>query len=226
MNVVIIPARGGSKGIPGKNIRPLAGKPLIVWSIEQGLAAATADRVIVSTDDPDIAAISQNAGAEVIERPAELSGDEASSESAIAHVLQTLTERGQSPDNVIFLQCTSPIRSPGAIDEAFAEFQNRQADSLLSVSPSHKFLWTRNREGFGVPQNYDPLNRPRRQEMANTYQENGSFYIFSRACFERFGNRLGERIALYVMSEEASYEIDSPTDFFIVETLMKMVGAR
>ncbi len=226
MNVVIIPARGGSKGIPGKNIRSLAGKPLIVWSIEQGLAASAADRVIVSTDDPEIAEISQGAGAEVIDRPAELSGDEASSESAIAHVLEALADRGQSPDNVIFLQCTSPIRPPGAIDEAFAEFRRKQADSLLSVSPSHKFLWKRNLEGFGEPQNYDPLNRPRRQEMDNTYQENGSFYIFSRGCFERFGNRLGERIALYVMNEEASCEIDSPTDFFIVETLMKMVGAR
>lgn len=226
MNVVIIPARGGSKGIPRKNIRPLGGKPLIVWSIEQGLAASVADLVIVSTDDPEISEISAKAGAEVIQRPAALSGDEASSESAIAHVFQTLAEQGRSPDNAIFLQCTSPIRVSDAIDEAFAEFVSRKADSLLSVSPSHKFLWKRDRQGFGEPQNYDPHHRPRRQDMEDTYQENGSLYIFSRGCFERFGNRLGGRIALYVMGEESSYEIDSETDFLIVEMLMNRAGSH
>lgn len=226
MNVAIIPARGGSKGLPGKNILPLAGKPLIVWSVEQALSARSVDRVIVSTDDEEIASISKLAGAEVIYRPMAISGDEASSESALRHVLDTLSEQCEAPDNVIFLQCTSPIRSPGCIDQAFKEYASKAADSLLSVTPSHRFLWELSADGYGEPKNYDPLHRPRRQEMDNTYQENGSIYIFSRAMFERTGSRLGGKIALFVMEEETSYEIDSSTDFAIVEMLMKQAGGR
>lgn len=226
MNVVIIPARGGSKGLPGKNVLPLAGKPLIVWSIEQALASSSVDRVIVSTDDVEIAAVSESAGAEVIRRPADISGDEASSESALRHVLATLAERGEAPDNVVFLQCTSPIRSPGCIDQAFEEYASKEADSLLSVTQSHRFFWKLSDDGYGEPQNYDPLHRPRRQEMDNAYQENGSVYIFSRAMFEESGSRLGGKIALFVMDDHTSYEIDSPTDFLIVEMLMKQAGAR
>ncbi len=226
MNVAIIPARGGSKGLPGKNILPLAGKPLIVWSIEQAIASSSVDRVIVSTDDSEIGRVSELAGAEVIHRPENISGDEASSESALQHVMDTLAERGEAPDNVVFLQCTSPIRPPGCIDQAFEEYASKGADSLLSVTPSHRFFWKLSTDGYGEPQNYDPLHRPRRQEMDNAYQENGSIYIFSRAMFERTGSRLGGEVALFVMEEQTSYEIDSSTDFAIVDMLMKQAGAR
>lgn len=226
MNVAIIPARGGSKGLPGKNIRPLAGKPLIVWSIDQALSSSSVNRVIVSTDDEEIASISESAGAEVIYRPASISGDTASSESALRHVLDTLAERDEAPENLIFLQCTSPIRPPGCIDQAFEEYASKGADSLLSVTQCHRFFWKLSEDGFGEPQNYDPLQRPRRQEMDNFYQENGSIYIFSRAMFEKNGSRLGGKIALFVMDDQTSYEIDSPTDFVIVDMLMKQTGAR
>jgi len=225
MNVAIIPARGGSKGLPRKNVLPLAGKPLIVWSIEQALASSSIDRVIVSTDDQEIGRISELAGAEVIQRPADISGDEASSESALRHVLDTLAEQGDAPDNVVFLQCTSPIRPPGCIDRAFEAYALKGADSLLSVTECHRFFWKLSNDGYGEPQNYDPLHRPRRQEMDNAYQENGSLYIFSRALFDESGSRLGGKIALYVMEDPTSYEIDSPTDFAIVEMLMKQTGA-
>jgi len=224
MNVAIIPARGGSKGLPRKNVLPLAGKPLIVWSIEQALASRRVDRVIVSTDDEEIGRVSELAGAEVVYRPADISGDEASSESALRHVLDTLAERRESPDNVVFLQCTSPIRPPGCIDQAFEEYASKEADSLLSVTQCHRFFWKLSDDGYGEPQNYNPLSRPRRQEMDNAYQENGSIYIFSRAMFDQSGSRLGGKIALYVMEDRTSYEIDSPMDFVIVELLMKQAG--
>src|SRR5690606_28659126 len=108
--IAIIPARGGSKGVPGKNIRMFAGKPLIVHSIEQALAATGIDEVIVSTDDAAIADIAHQAGARIIIRPEALSGDTAPSESAIAHVLEEMEAQGESVDRVVFLQATSPLR--------------------------------------------------------------------------------------------------------------------
>lgn len=226
MNVVIIPARGGSKGIPGKNIRELAGKPLITWTIEQALHAKTPDMVVVSTDDREIARVSEAAGATVIARPHDISGDEASTESAVEHVVQCLVEQGLEPHNIILLQCTSPVRSMAAIDEAFNLYVERGADSLLSVVPCHKFLWARGDDGFAEPENYAPGQRPRRQDLNNSYQENGSIYIFSRQCFDHFQSRLGGRIELYVMPEETGYEIDSMTDFEIVEALVRKMGAQ
>lgn len=220
MNVAIILARGGSKGVPGKNIRPLAGKPLIVWSIEQALASRCVDAVYVSTDDEKIAAMSLAAGAQVIERPAELANDTASSEAGLQHALEVLEARGTPASQVIFLQCTSPIRQPDDIDRAFATYQAQGADSLLSVSPSHAFLWTQGEDGFGHPVNYNPHQRPRRQDMQPQYRENGSLYIFSRETFARYGNRLGSQVALHIMSEAAAWEIDSETDFTILAALM------
>ncbi|WP_323754041.1 acylneuraminate cytidylyltransferase family protein [Marinobacter sp.] len=221
MNLIVIPARGGSKGLPGKNIRNLVGKPLIYWTIDQALQSESADMVVVSTDDRDIARVSEACGATVIARPQEISGDEASTESAVRHVIQTLAGQGIEPDNIILLQCTSPIRSELDIDKAFSLYVRRKADSLLSVVPCHKFLWSRSSDGFGVPENYKPGSRPRRQDLTNSFQENGSIYIFSLKCFEEYQSRLGGRIELYVMSEESGYEIDSLTDFEIVEALMK-----
>lgn len=224
MNVAIIPARGGSKGLPGKNIRPLAGKPLIAWSIQQALAANCVDEVYVSTDDPDIANASKQAGARVIRRPPELAGDTATSESAIAHAISTLEKDGQSVDQIIFLQCTSPIRRPNDIDDAFDQYSKQAADSLLSVSESHHFFWRENREGWGEAINYDYRHRPRRQDMEQSYVENGSIYIFSGQHFKRWQNRLGGHVVLHVMPEDSAYEIDSETDFRIVELLMQDGG--
>lgn len=224
MNVAIIPARGGSKGLPGKNIRPIAGKPLIAWSIQQALDASCVDEVYVSTDDPDIANVSEQAGAQVIRRPSELAGDTATSETAIAHAISTLEKEGQPVDQIIFLQCTSPIRRPNDIDDAFDHYSEQAADSLLSVSKSHRFFWRKNREGWGESINYDYRHRPRRQDMEQSYVENGSIYIFSRQHFKRCQNRLGGHVVFHIMPEDSAYEIDSETDFQIVELLMQNRG--
>ncbi len=224
MNVAIIPARGGSKGLPGKNIRPMAGKPLIAWSIQQALAARCVDEVYVSTDDPRIAEASEQAGARVICRPPELAGDTATSESAIAHAISVLEKDGRSVDQIIFLQCTSPIRRPNDIDDAFDHYAQQGADSLLSVSKTHRFLWRQNHEGWGESINYNYLHRPRRQDMEQSFMENGSIYIFSGQHFKRHQNRLGGHVVFHVMPEASAYEIDSETDFQIVELLMQKGG--
>jgi len=220
VTVAIIPARGGSKGVPRKNIRPLEGRPLIAHSIQDALEAKRVDQVFVSTDNAEIAKISENSGAETIHRPAELANDTASSEAALIHALSELEGLGISLDNIVFLQCTSPIRSGTDIDRALTEFEAKQADSLLSVSPSHRFLWEE-RDGKAYPINYNYRYRPRRQDMPPQYIENGSIYIFKPWVLKERKNRLGGQIALYIMPEEAALEIDSLTDLKIVETLMQ-----
>ena len=218
--VAIIPARGGSKGIPGKNTRLLNNKPLIAYSIEAACEAKMVNQVYVSTDDPHIAQIATDYCTEIIHRPAEIASDTASSESALFHALTTLEAAGISPDLVVFLQCTSPIRSSTDIDRAIQQLRKENADSLLSVSPSHRFLWQRV-NGVAESINYDYRYRQRRQDINPQYAENGSIYIFKPWVLKEYGNRLGGKIAMFPMSEAAAHEIDSLLDFEIAEFLMK-----
>lgn len=217
--IAIIPARGGSKGVPRKNVRLLAGKPLIAHSIEDAQESSLVDHVYVSTDDPEIATISVEYGAKIIERPAELANDTASSESALIHGLQALEHQNINPNLLVFLQCTSPIRTGVEIDQAIAKLTAEQADSLVSVSPSHRFLWEEV-DGIAKSINYDYRHRPRRQDMNPQYVENGSIYVFKPWVIKENQNRLGGKIALYVMSEMAAVEIDSEEDFKMIEFLM------
>jgi CMP-N,N'-diacetyllegionaminic acid synthase len=219
VTVAIIPARGGSKGVPRKNVRSLVDKPLIAHSILDAKEAKLVDRIYVSTDDSEIATVSQTYGAEIILRPDELAGDKASSESALIHAI-TEIETSISPELIVFLQCTSPIRTGLDIDSAIQKLRAENADSLVSVSPSHRFLWE---EVNGVAKsiNYDYRSRPRRQDMPPQYVENGSIYVFKPWILKEKCNRLGGKIALYVMSEAASWEIDSMLDFEIAESLLK-----
>ena len=219
VTVAIIPARGGSKGVPRKNIRPLADQPLIAYSIQDALEAKGVDRVFVSTDDAEISEISKNYGAEAIHRPAELANDTASSEAALIHAVSEIENLDIGLDNIVFLQCTSPIRTGSDIDQALETLQAKQADSLLSVSPNHRFLWEE-KEGVAHPINYDYRHRPRRQDMSPQYVENGSIYLFKPWVLKEYKNRLGGKIALYVMSEEAALEIDSTTDFKVIEAIV------
>lgn len=221
MNIItIIPARGGSKSIPKKNVRPIAGKPLIVHSIEQSMQSSLVIETFVSTDDDEIEAISAAAGATVIRRPAEISGDQATSESTILHLIQALREIGKpEPDLVVFLQCTSPVRQPADIDNAIKTLIDRQADSVLSVSPSHRFLWTEE-DGIARAVNYDFLHRPRRQDMSPQYIENGSIYVFRSQGFLDSENRLFGKVVLHPMDEEAAVDIDTFIDLKLAELIM------
>jgi CMP-N,N'-diacetyllegionaminic acid synthase len=219
--VAVIPARGGSKGIPRKNVLPLAGKPLVVHTIEQAKESSSVTDTVVSTDDDEIAAVSEAAGATVVRRPADLSGDQATSESALIHAVRALVQQGKpQPELIVFLQCTSPIRRAGDIDAAVAMLLKKGADSLLSVSPSHRFLWTEE-DGWARPINYDFRCRPRRQDMVPQYVENGSIYVFRTQELLDSGNRLSGKIALYQMDDEAAVEIDSLLDMSIVEMIMR-----
>jgi N-acylneuraminate cytidylyltransferase len=220
--LAIIPARGGSKGILNKNIRPLAGKPLIVHTIEHALAARAVTRVIVSTDSAAIAEISRAAGAEVVDRPAAISGDTASTESALSHALDSLEQRERyKPELVILLQCTSPLRREDDIDRAVARLRETGVDSLLSLVPFSHFLWKVDAQGVPQAHSYDHQDRPRRQDYtAGMFVENGSIYIFKPWVLRTYGNRLGGRMTYYEMEPLASQEIDTPEEFALCEALL------
>ena len=218
--LAIIPARGGSKGIPRKNLGLLCGRPLLSYSVEAALNAEAVTRVVVSTDDDEIAEVAGGLGADVVMRPAEISGDEATSESALMHTLDQLQEQeGFEPELVVFLQATSPIRSNGDVDRAIETLKREGADSLLSVVASHSFLWRLN-EGIPEPLNYDPKSRPRRQDLAPEYAENGSIYVFKPWVLRQHNCRLGGRVAIYEMSRRSGVDIDTTEDLELCEWIM------
>lgn len=219
--LAIIPARGGSKGIPRKNVRPLAGKPLIAHTINQARAAQTVTRVVVSTDDDEIASVSQEYGAEVVNRPAEISGDRASSEAALLHVLDEL-EKSENyiPELLVFLQCTSPLRLPADIDGGVQTLLSSGSDSLLGVTPFTLFLWRQEKDGAnGI--NHDKHHRPMRQEMEPQFLETGVLYVMRTAGFRAARHRFFGKTELYVIPEKRCLDINQPLDFLIAETVMR-----
>ncbi len=222
--VAFIPARGGSRGLPGKNIKPMCGKPLIVWSIEQALACNRVDEVYVSTDDECIANIASDSGALTpFLRPAEISGDIATTESAMLHFAEYLSSQGIDYENILLLQATSPVRRKGVLDRAIDDFELSCSQSMLSVSCSHRFFWKKHP---AVEAFYDYKNRPRRQDIAEQdrrYLETGSFYLSKLAAVKKEGNRLSGSIELFETSEEESFEIDNAMDFRICEMIMEQL---
>jgi len=225
--IAIIPARGASKGVPRKNIRNLAGKPLIAHSIEHAKQSKYVDGVFVSTDDDEIAAVAVQFGAEIIKRPKALAGDLATSESALVHAMQWYAENRsvQEPNLIVFLQCTSPLRGTTDIDDAIDTLHRENADSLLTVCNYHRFIW-QNREDGPISLNYDYKNRLRRQELESQYIENGSIYLFKPWVLRKYNNRLGGRVALHVMNSITSHEIDALVDFAVIESLMRAESSK
>jgi YrbI family 3-deoxy-D-manno-octulosonate 8-phosphate phosphatase len=225
--LAIIPARGGSKGIPRKNLLPLAGKPLLAHSILQAKNSPSISRVVVSTDDREIAAVAVEWGAEVVLRPVELSGDTASSESALVHVLDWLKQKeGYESELVVFLQVTSPCRRPDEVEMAIEALQKENADSLLSVGPVQGFIWRVEKEGRIHSFSYDHQHRPRRQDAPEDLIENGSIYVFKPWVLRQFNNRLGGKVALHRMSAFDSFQIDEPGDFELLELIMRYRGGN
>lgn len=219
--LAIIPARGGSRGIPRKNIRLLNGKPLIAYTIESALNSELIDRVIVSTEDKEIVQISEKSGAEVIKRPEELAGDDTSTEDVLKHVVvQFEKDEKYTPDIIVLLQCTSPLRERNDIDNAIKKMIDSGADSLLSVCDDKSFFW-KLKNDLSVPINYNYNKRPKRQETQQ-FRENGSIYVFKRKILMEHGSRLGGKIQIYVMKKEDSFEIDEPFDFWLVEQILRL----
>jgi N-acylneuraminate cytidylyltransferase len=218
--LAIIPARGGSKGIPRKNVAMLAGKPLIAHTIGRALAAQKVTRVVVSTDDAEIAQVSHAHGAEVVMRPVELAGDTSRSEDALFHVLDHLAaSESYAPDLTVFLQCTSPLTTSEDIDGTIDRLIGEGADTAHSVVPFHYFLWRHGQNGAdGV--NHDKSFRLMRQQREPEYLETGSVYVMRTQGFlaERF--RFFGRTAMHVIPFDHWQEIDEPLDFQIAEERM------
>lgn len=218
----LIPARGGSKGIPRKNVRLLAGKPLVAHTIEAACRSRYVQRVVVSTDDPEIGVISQQHGAEVVWRPAEISSDTASSEAALLHALGHLcSTEGYEPDLVVFLQCTSPLTLPEDIDGTVQALLDENADSALAVTSFHYFLWRRDESGDAVGINHDKRVRLLRQQREPQYRETGAVYVMRTRGFLQAKHRFFGKTAMYVMPPERCLEIDDPVDFQIAEVLLR-----
>ena len=218
--IVLIPARGGSKGVPKKNIRMFLNTPLIIHSIKYANSCSLIKDVYVTTDCEEIKNIASSAGAKIIDRPEDLACDNSTTESAIEHALECL---GYKPDIIVLLQPTSPLRPNNSLDKALKIYFDGKYDSLLSISPTHNFFWEIH--GDTAKPNYDFMNRPRRQDMNNkdiSYIENGSLYIFSSEHFMNTKNRLGGKIGYIIFPEEYSIEIDSEIDFSILEKHAKL----
>jgi N-acylneuraminate cytidylyltransferase len=220
--LAIIPARGGSKGIPRKNIQPVGGRPLLAHTIHQARQTPAIQRVVVSTDDAEIAAVAGDWGAEVITRPPDISGDTATSESALVHALTHLRQsEGYEPDLVVFLQATSPLRRADDIQKAIETLQREQADSLFSACLVHGFVW-RIERGQLSSFSYDYRNRQRRQDAPEDLIENGSIYVFKPWVLRELNNRLGGKIAVYRMDPLDSFQVDEPADIQLMSDLMSL----
>ena len=216
--IAIIPARGGSIGLLGKNIHPVAGKPLIAWTILQARQSPVVGRVLVSTDSPEIAAVALRYGAEVIERPPALSSASSPSEKALLHALESSALEGYPPDApVVFLQATSPLRKETDIENALGLFMKEGADSLVSVTRADDLtIWER-REGRWQGVNFDHADRRMRQDRNPQYIENGSIYILTENVLRKFDNRVGERLVVYPMEFWQTWEIDTVEEVDLVE---------
>lgn len=230
MNVVaIIPARGGSKGIPRKNLQRCGGRPLLAWSIEAGTRAQTIDRVWVSTEDPEIEQVAGAWGAGTIERPAELAIDTALTDPVLVHAVQWLEAAGDRPDLVVLLQPTVPIRRGGLVDECVLRLLESDADSLLTAYPLHFVWWRENGYEYdgdtGKPTSpawrCQCPRRPRRQDMIARelmWHEDGSVFVTRTDLLLSTGKRLGGRMEVY--ETERSVDIDDERDLLIADALL------
>lgn len=218
----IIPARGGSKGVKDKNIRNIAGKPLLAWSIEQALECELIDRVIVSTESQKIAAIAEKYGAKVpFLRPEALARDDSPTEPSLIYSVEELGKQGYYPKAVILLQPTSPIRNPGRLKKAIELFNHENADSLVSVCEEHPYFWKDLKNPTAL---YNYNQRLRRQDIKpkdRWYQENGSIYITKTKMLIEKKNRLCGKIVMFQMEKHESLDLDTVDDFTVAEAIIR-----
>ena len=202
----VIPARGGSKGIPQKNIRQVCGKPLIAWTIEAAQQSVLLDRWVVSTEDPEIARISRRYGAEILNRPPQLATDTTPTLHVLKHALNHV-----SADIVVLLQPTSPIRSSGLIDRCIRQFQDTQADSLAT--------------GFMCKyQEYALGNNLRRQDRTGFFYDDGNVYVI-RAAIVSAGEQFGEKIEHVLLDREQNIEVDDFFELWLAEKVLERRSA-
>jgi YrbI family 3-deoxy-D-manno-octulosonate 8-phosphate phosphatase len=214
----VIPARGGSKGVPLKNLQAVAGRSLVARAVAAVRSAPSVDLVVVSTDHPDIAAEARRAGAQVVDRPAELSGDEATSESAVLHALDVLADSGFSPDVTVLVQATSPFIDGAALERAVRRVLSDEDDTVLAAAPTHVFTWRVDR-GRAVAVGHDAAHRPRRQDREPLYAETGAFYVMRTAGLRAGGHRFFGRTGIEVVDERTALEVDTPDDLELARAL-------
>ncbi|MEE1804085.1 N-acylneuraminate cytidylyltransferase [Streptomyces sp. JV176] len=218
--LAVIPARGGSKGVPAKNLAAVGGVPLVVRAVRACLAARRVTDVVVSTDDALIAEAARTAGAEVVLRPAAIAGDTATSEDAVLHAMDAYgATRGQGatdPEVVLLVQCTSPFLTAEDLDGVTGAVTEDGADTALTVAPTHGFVWRQDGagrtepDGYGV--NHDKANRPRRQDRPQEYLETGAAYAMRADGFRAARHRFFGRTALVPTDPARVLEIDDPHD--------------
>ncbi|WFN35003.1 acylneuraminate cytidylyltransferase family protein [Methanogenium sp. S4BF] len=220
--IAIIPARGGSKGIPQKNIKMLGDKPLIAYTIEESLKSKYLDHVFVSTEDPEIGEISKTFGSEVIERPTALSEDTSKSVDAILHAIEYLEKKNIQTQIVVLLQPTSPLRNTEDIDAAIKLFLDNECDSVISVcEPDHSPFWCFTFNGeYLQPLFNEKYDNKRRQDLPRVFMPNGAIYVSSPESIRRLTGFIGNKVIPYCMPPERSIDIDTPLDFTIAEVLI------
>jgi len=223
----LIPARGGSKGLPRKNIKPLLGKPLIAWTIEQALASKYLDKVVVSTDDKEITEISKKYGAEIpFIRPKELAEDNAKGIDVVLHTIDWLKENDKKKqyDLIILLQPTSPLRKSDDIDRAIELLFLKEAKAIVSVCEvDHHPLWANTLPEDGCMKDFirKEIMNKNRQELPVFYRLNGAIYLAYCNYIKQYRSFIGENTFAYIMPRERSIDIDDEVDFGLAEILMK-----
>lgn len=221
--VAVIPGRGGSKGLPGKNLRRVGGIPLIGRAVAAARGVPQIDRVVVSTDDDEIAAVAREWGAEVVDRPASLAGDTASSESALLHTLDTLRARGIETGILVFLQATSPFIEPADLGDAIGRVAAGSADVVFSAVESWGFIWRHGDDGMtGI--NHDPAARLRRQDRQPEYLETGAFYVLDAAGFRVAKHRFFGDVGVALVEERHALEIDTAEQLRIANAIAPLVS--
>ena len=215
--IAVVLARGGSKSIPRKNLKELRGTPLVSWVLRAFLNAPSVDCVLLSSDDSDILEIGSSEGAENHIRLASDSEDSTSSEQSLLAALEDFDPEWNF-DTVILVQPTSPFTRSSHVQEAIAKFLDGDFDSIVTCTQGHVNSWEASQKEIATP-NYDPEKRSRRQDLGNTFIENGAFYIVRRRILEKNFCRLGGRIGIYEMPYHLGWEIDEPLDWFILESI-------
>lgn len=220
--VAIIPARGGSKGIPGKNLATVGGITLVGRAILAARASERVDRVFVSTDDDAITNEARARGADVIGRPAALATDDASSEAALIHALGELHDQGLEVETLAFLQASSPFIDVAALDRAIDRIAARESDSVFSACETSAFLW-RLDDGRARGVNHEDTRRLRRQDNETQYQETGAFYVMRASGFLEAEFRFFGRVGVEVVSPLTAMEIDAPEELAAARALAPLV---
>ncbi|NOV99318.1 YrbI family 3-deoxy-D-manno-octulosonate 8-phosphate phosphatase [Isoptericola chiayiensis] len=224
--LVVIPARGGSAGVPLKNLQRVGGSSLVARAVRSATAAATVTDVVVSTDHEEIAREGAEHGARVVRRPADLSGATASSESAVLHALDALVDdgRGSEPAVTVLLQATSPFLDPADLDAAIGQVLAGEHDVVVAVAATHDFQWRLDDSG-PVPVGHTTDHRPRRQDRAPHFRETGAFYVMRTAGLREHGTRFFGSVGLQPVAPDWALEIDEPRDLWLARTLLDQPSA-